>query len=940
MKPSYSIQPTFAGGEFSPALYSRVDIAKYSTGLKTARNVIIHPHGGVSNRPGTKYVAEVKDSTKFTRLVAFEFSTEQSYIIEFGNLYCRFYKDDGQILKTSFSAWNSGTAYVTGDFVSHNSKNWIALQNGTNKDPDDNPTYWKEQTIYEIVTPYLEADLPDLKFAQSADTLYIVHPDYAPRKLERLDHDSWTLSLFPFVNGPFMLTNTGTTTLAVSAVTGTSKTLTASAATFDALQIGGLFRIDHDIPGQSVIQDFNGGGSTSSIKVSGTWRIITHGTWNGTLKIEKSTDGGSTWTELRCFTSFNNFNVNTYGTDEEYCLIRATMATYIGVPAGTGAYNAATAYVIDNWCTYNGVDYRCVAVDSTGSCTGKTPDSSPAYWQAKTCRVELSSDPFTQKGIVKITAVASSTSATVDVLTEVGSTSATTDWAEGSWSALRGYPSSVIFYQDRLVFAGSVYEPQTLWFSMTGSYADFGRSDPLVDSDGISINLPSRKMNGIKNMIGLGEILAFTSATEWSIGPSSSGIITPTSIDTKVQGYRGSNGVTPLVIGNRVIFIQPMGSVLSDFVYDYTVNGYASGDLVIMANHLFDLYDINDMAYQQEPDSIVWCIRSDGIMPSMTYMKEQEVLAWTWHDTGEVLDVDGNQLSLDSFESIASIPGDGFNEIWLIVKRGTKRFVERMVQRLATLDPKDQFFVDCGISYDSPMTITGATAAKPVVITTSEHHGFSNGDLIDIQHVVGMTEINELRFKIKNKTDHTFELTDPATDADIDGTAYTAYISGGQARKAQTVITGLTHLEGKTVAILADGSVLPQQVVASGQITITPAAGIVHVGLPYTSDIETLNIELQTNEGTIQGRKIRAVSAILRFLNSRGGWIGPEEEYIDEIAQRMTEYLDNPINLFSGDIEENLGANYDTGGRIFFRQLDPLPFTILAVIPKVVIGGM
>ena len=153
-------------------------------------------------------------------------------------------------------------------------------------------------------------------------------------------------------------------------------------------------------------------------------------------------------------------------------------------------------------------------------------------------------------------------------------------------------------------------------------------------------------------------------------------------------------------------------------------------------------------------------------------------------------------------------------------------------------------------------------------------------------------------------------------------------------------LTGLYHLEGETVSILADGLVLPSQVVNNGEIVLDEAYAVVHVGLPYTSDIETLNIELQTNEGTIQGRKIKAVSAILRFLNSRGGWIGPEKDYIDEIAQRMTEYLDNPINLFSGDIEEVLGANYDTGGRVFYRQLDPLPFTILAVIPKVVIGGM
>ena len=884
MRPSYSIQPTFAGGELSPSLYSRVDLQKYTSGLKTARNIIIHPHGGASNRPGTRVVAETKNSGA-CRVVPFEYSTEQSYIIEFGHEYCRFYKDDGQI--------QSGVSL---------------------------------ETPYEISTPYQVEDLSDLKFTQSADVLYIVHPSYAPRTLTRADHDDWTLALFAFKNGPFMLSNTGAITLAISVVTGSGKTLTASAPFFNAGHVGALFRLDHNISGQSVITNFNADGSGSSIKCKGTWRIITHGTWNGTLKIEKSLDGGSTWTELRCFTSFNNFNANTYGEDEEYCLIRATMSSYVG-SAGS-AYNAATGYVIDDWCTESSVHYRCIAVETGGACTGKAPATSPGYWQAKTCRCELSSDPFTQKGIVQITAVGGTTSATATVITECGATTATVDWAEGSWSEYRGYPSAVIFYQDRLVFAGSYYEPQSIWLSMTGDYEDFGRSDPLEDSDGISINLPSRKMNGIRSMIGLGDILAFTASSEWSVGPSTSGVVTPTSIETKVQGCRGSNAVTPMVIGNRVVYIQPMGSVVADFAYDLNSSGYVSSDLGIMANHLFNLHEIVDMAYQQEPDSVVWLVREDGVLLSLTYLKEQEVLAWSHHDTDGL------------YESIACIPGDGFEEIWLVVNRDGTRFIERMVQRLPTLDPKDQFFVDCGLSYDEPKTITGATKGNPVQITTYEEHGFSNNDLVDIQHVVGMTEINELRFKVGNRTTYTFELMDATTGAAINGLAYTTYISGGQARKAQSIIEDLEHLEGRTVAILADGSVLPQQEVVDGAITITPAAAIVHVGLPYTSDIETLNIELQMQDGTIQGRKLKVVSAIFRFLNSRGGWVGPDSTSLDEIAQRMEEALDDPIELFSGDITEVMAADYDSGGRVFFRQVDPLPFTLLAVIPKVVAGGM
>jgi hypothetical protein len=460
--------------------------------------------------------------------------------------------------------------------------------------------------------------------------------------------------------------------------------------------------------------------------------------------------------------------------------------------------------------------------------------------------VDLNSDPYTREGIVKVTAVTDTKHATVDVITPLASTAASADWSEGSWSDENGYPAAITFYQDRLCFARTYAEPQAEWASKTSAYADFGRSATLQDTDGISINLPSYKVNGINSLVALADIIAMTSATEWSIGPGSDGIFTPTSVQTRCHGYRGSSNLAPVIVGNRIIYVLPSGSTVRDFGYDYNVNGYTGDNLSLLANHMLEGKSVVSMAYQQDPDSIVWMVRSDGVMLSLTYLREQEVVAWARHVTdGEI-------------ESACCIPGDGHDELWLSVKRGEKRFIERMERRTISTDPREQYFVDCGLTYRGEPT---------------------------------------------------------------------------------TVITGLDHLEGKDVAILANGSVEVQQTVTDGSITLNAEASIVHVGLPYQSDLETLNLELSLKDGTMQGMKVKISDGVLRFLNSRGGHAGTDEGDLVEVSQRTSEAPGTPIELFTGDYETSISSDYRSGARVFIRQSDPLPMTLLAIISHIDIGG-
>lgn len=840
------LQVSFSGGEFSPALHYRVDLQKYLTGLRRCRNMLIHPEGGLSNRPGTYFVAETKYTDKQARLIEFEFSTEQAYILEFGDQYIRFFMNGGQILDS-----------VTSD-------------------------------PYEISSPYLEADLADIKVTQSADVLYICHPDHAPRELARYDHDDWELTLFDFQNGPFRNSNIDTAKkLLVNAVSG-STTMVATHDTFTSANVGSLYRLIHAVEGQSISQAFSATGQSSSITCGGTWRIITHGKWTGKFKIEKSVDGGSTWTELRQYSSSDDFNVNTYGEegDDDPFLVRINCVAFSVVTGGD-------------------------------------------------LNVDLTTDPFEQTCIAEVTAYNTTKNVNVTILKNAGSTGYTSDWAEGSWSDRRGWPSCVTFYQDRLAFGSNVSEPQTIWMSAAGDYNNFLRSSPLEDTDGITTNLPARKMNGVKNLVGLSELLALTSASEWAISSGGQGALTPTTITQRVQSYRGCNDqVEPLVIGNRIIYVQRMGGTIRDLGYDFGVNGFTGDVLNIYSKHLFRDYQIVDMTYQEEPHSIVWLVRNDGIILTLTYIREQEVLGWSWQDTqGE-------------FESIASIPGDGYNEVWTIVKRGNKRFVERFAKRSTSTDPRKQYFVDCGLSYNTYLEIEDITESTATITCTG--HGLSDDTVIDILEVMGLdgtdedgnetNGVNGKRFIVSDATTDTFRIKDSETGEYIDLTDYSDYEEGGEIYVTASAVSGFDHLEGEDVAVLADGSVLDPKTVSSGDITLGLTAGIVHAGLPFQSEIETLNVEDQT-QGTIQGKKVNIPYVILRFENSRGGWVGIDEDHLDEINQRTDEAMGQPTRLYTADYQVSLSSRYDENGKMYFRQVDPLPVTLLGLIPEVIIGG-
>ena len=506
----------FTGGELSPRLDGRNDLQKYSTGCKTLENMIIFPHGSAARRSGTQFVAEVKDSTKETRLIPFEFSTTQTYILEFGNQYIRFYKDDGQIL-------SSGSPY-------------------------------------EISSPYLEAELFDIKFAQSADVMYICHPNHAARKLARTGHTSWTLTEVEFTDGPYLDDNITTTTLTSSAHTvGTGRTLTAS--------------------------------STTGINDNQGW-----------------------------------------------------LATDVG----------------------REVKFR----DGYGKITGYT----------------------------------SSTVVTWEILEDTGSGSHSTDWSLGAFSDTTGHPSCVTFFEQRLVFAATLSQPQTIFFSKSGDYENMNenRGGTVADDDAIIYTIASNQVNAIRFMTATRTLIIGTAGGEFAVsGGSVDTAITPTNILIKKQSNNGAANVDALAVGNATLFLQRAKRKLRELAYNFDVDGYVAPDLTILAEHISE-GGFKQLSYQQEPNQIIWCVRNDGQLVGLTYQREQQVVAWHRHIFG------GNAVC----ESVATIPTDDSEyQTWVINKRtingSTKRYVEFLHKYdFDETDDTSFNFLDSQLEYDGSAVTT------------------------------------------------------------------------------------------------------------------------------------------------------------------------------------------------------------------------------------------
>lgn len=522
----YAIQPAFTAGEISAEVASRVDLDKYQLALLQAENAVIRPYGPVKKRTGFIYCGNIKSTSGNVLLKEFEFASSVNYLLEFGEKYVRIWRDG------------------------------IYLD-------------------VELVTPYPASVLKKLRFVQSVDVMYITSGDYPVYKLMRYSETNWAMQTASWTLQPYGDINLDEDlTITPSAASG-EITLTASKDLFAAEDIGDSIKIEQVVSGTEATASSSG--TYATVRVGESWKIISHGTWAGSLYVEQSLDGGTTWTNLRTYSSDSDYNPTESGDVDEPCMLRA------------------------------------YAVLTSGS-----------------CNISLYAYPYTNTGYVTITGVTSSTVATGTVTKELGNTSATADWYWAAWSEKNGYPNCATFFQDRLCLGGNDAYPTRVWMSRSGDYENFevDKEDGTVtDDSAISADFMSRQAYTISHMDAGTDMLIFTEGNMWTV--SGSEVVTPSNITPRNQESYGISDIAPIKVGGRTVYVQNRGSIIRDTGYSYDTDGYVGQDLTLLAKHLIREREIEAAAYAQEPDSMLYFVTSEGDIICLTYIVSQKVYAWS-----------------------------------------------------------------------------------------------------------------------------------------------------------------------------------------------------------------------------------------------------------------------------------------------------------------------
>jgi len=601
--PLYISQLAFTTGEVSPDVSSRFDLEQYKSALLEAENVVIRPYGAVAKRQGSQYVGQVKYSDKPTRLFEFTTNTNNSFMLEFGDKYIR--------------VWNYGI-----------------------------------YTGIEVTTPFTSDILFDLNCNQSGDVMFICSGKYPIQTLSRYSDTDWRMSTYKLTEQPYDEINTDNGhTLTVNGDTITStKDLFTQDMVGSVIQIAYYVEAVHTKSAGEVVEkkvkrymqaqtiektynNINYNVEAFSTDTELSWKFTTHGTWEGTVKLQISNNDGQTWKDYRTYTSKNDYNVTDTGKIE----------------AG-----ARLKYVSDI---------------KSGS-----------------VNCDLSIMPFTQYGIVEIKSVTDAKNAKVNVLNGIKEGEPSYQWKLGSWNRGRGYPKLCTFYQDRFVVAATDSKPNFIWFSRTGDYPNFGVEKvegTITDDSAITLPVINRKMCEIRHLVPANDLIILTSGNEWIVRGDKT--ITPTNCNLKTQTQRGALSCEPQFIGNRCVFVQERGGTVRDMGYSYESDNYTGQDLTLFVKTLVKGHLAVTSAYAQDPDSIIYYVRDDGQLNCLTYIPEQKVYGWSHFVTN------------GKYRYVESVAEGEQDTIYFVVDRVINNKSVKCIERSIPLYTEDNsdVFLDC-----------------------------------------------------------------------------------------------------------------------------------------------------------------------------------------------------------------------------------------------------
>lgn len=783
----------FSGGVVSPSVWGRTDLEKYALSLSKARNCLISKPGSVQNRAGTIFIGEVRDSADTTRIIPFEFNTVQTYVLELGDEVLRPIKDEGQVLETaqnvvSITQASPGVVEITAHGWSNGDKvfpdaiggmvelldqrvftvadvtaNTFTLVDmwGAGVSTTSYTAYTSGGTfsrLYQLTMPYDQTEVFDVGYDQTADTMLMAHVTYAPRKLTRTGHATWTVTSITFGPTQAAPTNPVATATVASGATVNSYKITA---------------IDEDTNEESL--PTAAASATNDLTVAGNYNTIT-------------------WTAA--------------SGAERYIVYKAESGVY-GLIGGT----TGTSFIDDN-----------ILPD-----LGDTPPASR--------------NPF---------------------------------------ASSNNYPGVVTFHEGRSCWARTNNTPGGVWLSTSNLYYNLNVSSPAKADDAVTFDIRP----GVNAVAGLASVRKLVILTEdGEITAEGGGVtqyITPSSLVIKRHTARGSKRLIPLIIGDIVVHVQRQGGAIRAFGYSFEKDGYRTNDLTLLAPHFFRGHTIVDCCYQQDPDSVAWFVRDDGVLLALTFVEDQNTFAWTDCYLGGTFGTGSTATGYGVVESCCSIEGDDQDDVYFVVKRTinsqTKRYIEKLALRWqatfnaddAITNVTDMYFVDAGITY---------TSAAAVSIIPELWH-------LEGQSVMALV------------------------DGDVQG-PFT--VASGK-------ITLSTAMAG----------------------TSANADSQAHVGLSYYADIIDLPITQQTQNGAAQGRW-KGISKVVLKLNQTRGIKYGDPNFISRLAElksRDVEGWDDPIQPYSGDtglLDPDGGWSQD--GFVLIRQSNPLPVEVTMIAKDVVLGG-
>jgi hypothetical protein len=854
--PVYPLQPTFARGEVSPYLFGRVDLQTFASGLRTLRNGFVRPEGACSNRQGTQFTGAAITAIKNASIIVpFIFSATQSYVFEIGALSSQVFSAGSVVTVlgaaisnvqfTGIIGLGSNTLVtcatphglslgqnvtivgVIGTGAGSINGTWVVVAVGS-------PTTFQIATgkgtvgVYtgggniqfpaSFATPWAAADLPLVRWSQSADTLTMVHPNYPTQEIKRTSANTFTCLPAVYTQGPFLQQNTdGVTFVYSSAISGTV-TLTATAAIFNANMVGGLIQLTQQdlstIPPWEPSKLFAGTGPSNTIGLyrranfknyksvsnvnSGTGTVAS-GTWIPSHSQGTQPDGdGNAVSGLAASAGIMwQYQDSGFGVVKITGYTDSQHVTGVVQPNYTGGPSLLPPNVVGGPVTVVGP----FLFSGTGVQTAFTPltastslDPNKFYvtiggvYQAPSNYTITGTGPGTINFVVAPPAGTNNISVTQ--ITQLGQT---TYWAMGAFSADQGYPSAVSYFPDRLVLAATPKQPVGVFGSQTSQYHVFGVSNPVVASDAFTVFLNARQLNAISDLIPLSDLLVGTSNIIWRLWAGTTGTaIGPLALAANPQSFYGACPTCASVLfGDSAIFAEYDGRRLRDLIYQFAYDKFLGQELTQYSRHLIPFgTQFKRLAYKPDPAAqFVFGLRTDGILLVCTYLREQQVIGWShWDMAGGTVD------------DICVVPENNSFGLYMIVNRTINnvavRYIEHLSQREVTTI-YDYKFMDCCQTYDgrntssTTMQFVGGTtflAGDTGSVVASSTAGWATFLSSDVGNEIWLYGTLNFQTSVGSMSTGTLQAAGQLTP----GGQYTLYFPDGETRTATVGPDGVT----------------------------------------------------------------------------------------------------------------------------------------------------